>query len=167
SLFFNGVDATNITSNEGALTDNIAPAPETLQEVKLQTSLYDASTGRSGGGNFQLVTKSGGNGLNGSAYYYLQNKAFNTNEFFLKQSGNEKPQADRTETGFTLGGPVIKDKFFFFGGYQFTDAKTGLVPTARTRTVLPIALSVLGDDRSRAAIASAFNQFNGCSGSNC
>jgi hypothetical protein len=167
SLFFNGIDATNITSNEGSLTDNISPAPETLQEVKLQTSLYDASTGRSGGGNFQLVTKSGGNGLNGSAYYYLQNKAFNTNEFFLKQSGNEKPQADRTETGFTLGGPIIKDKFFFFGGYQFTDAKTGLVPTARTRTVLPIALSVLGDDRSRAAIASAFNQFNGCSGSNC
>ncbi|MBA3515216.1 MAG: carboxypeptidase regulatory-like domain-containing protein, partial [Pyrinomonadaceae bacterium] len=48
SLFFNGVDATNITTNEGSLNDNIAPAPETLQEVKLQTSLYDASTGRSG-----------------------------------------------------------------------------------------------------------------------
>jgi hypothetical protein len=167
SLFFNGVDATNITSNEGALTDNISPAPETLQEVKLQTSLYDASTGRSGGGNFQLVTKSGGNSFNGSAYYYLQNKAFNTNEFFLKESGNEKPRADRTETGFTLGGPVIKDKFFFFGGYQFTDANTGLVPTARTRTVLPVALTVLGQDRSAAAIASAFNQFNGCAGLNC
>ena len=57
SLFFNGIDATNITTNEGSLNDNIAPAPETLSEVKLQTSLYDASTGRSGGGNFQLVTK--------------------------------------------------------------------------------------------------------------
>ena len=59
SLSFNGVDATNITSNEGSLANNIAPAPETLAEVKLQTSLYDASTGRSGGGNFQLITKSG------------------------------------------------------------------------------------------------------------
>lgn len=168
SLFFNGVDATNITSNEGSLTDNISPAPETLQEVKLQTSLYDASTGRSGGGNFQLVTKSGGNQFTGSVYYYLQNKAFNSNEFFLKESGNEKPQADRLETGFTLGGPIIKDKLFFFGGYQFTDAKTGLVPTARTRTVLPIALSVLGENRSRAAIAAAFNQFNGCTvGTTC
>lgn len=167
SLFFNGVDATNITSNEGALTDNISPAPETLQEVKLQTSLYDASTGRSGGGNFQLVTKSGGNQFSGSAYYYLQNKALNSNEFFLKESGNEKPRADRTETGFTIGGPVIKDKFFFFGGYQFTDANTGLVPTARTRTVLPMALTALGQDRSAAAIAAAFNQFNGCSGANC
>jgi hypothetical protein len=167
SLFFNGVDATNITSNEGALTDNISPAPETLQEVKLQTSLYDASTGRSGGGNFQLVTKSGGNQFTGSAYYYLQNKAFNSNEFFLEQSGNEKPRADRTETGFTIGGPIIHDKFFFFGGYQFTDANTGLVPTARNRTVLPLALSALGDDRSAAAIAAAFNQFNGCAGAAC
>jgi hypothetical protein len=168
SLFFNGVDATNITSNEGSLSDNISPAPETLQEVKLQTSLYDASTGRSGGGNFQLITKSGGNSFTGSAYYYLQNKAFNSNEFFLKESSNEKPRADRTETGFTLGGPLVKDRFFFFGGYQFTDANTGLVPTARTRTVLPLAMTVLGNDRSKAAIASAFNQFNGCTvGTNC
>lgn len=167
SLFFNGIDATNITSNEGSLTDNISPAPETLQEVKLQTSLYDASTGRSGGGNFQLVTKSGGNSFSGTAYYYLQNKVFNSNEFFLEESGNEKPRADRTETGFTLGGPIIRDKFFFFGGYQFTDANTGLVPTARTRTVLPLAFSVLGDNRTPAAIAAAFNQFNGCSGATC
>src|SRR5688572_30243219 len=167
SLFFNGVDATNITSNEGSLTDNISPAPETLQEVKLQTSLYDASTGRSGGGNFQLVTKQGGNQFGGSIYYYLQNKNFNSNEFFLKEAGVEKPKADRTETGFTLGGPIVKDRFFFFGGYQFTDANTGLVPTARTRTILPRALTVLGSDRSKAAIAAAFNQFNGCSGATC
>lgn len=168
SLFFNGIDATNITSNEGSLSDNISPAPETLQEVKLQTSLYDASTGRSGGGNFQLVTKAGGNSFNGSAYYYLQNKKFNSNEFFLENSGNEKPRADRTEFGFTLGGPIKKDKVFFFGGYQFTDANTGLVPTARTRTVLPQAMSVLGTNRSKAAIAAAFNQFNGCTvGTTC
>lgn len=167
SLFFNGIDATNITSNEGSLNDNISPALETLQEIKLQTSLYDASTGRSGGGTFQLVTKSGGNQFRGSAYYYLQNKAFNSNEYFLKQAGVEKPKADRTETGFTFGGPIIKDKFFFFGGYQYTNANTGLVPTARTRSTLPRALTVLGEDRSAAAIAAAFNQFNGCSGANC
>jgi hypothetical protein len=167
SLFFNGIDATNITSNEGSMSDNISPAPETLQEVKLQTSLYDASTGRSGGGNFQLVTKSGGNTFNGSAYYYLQNKAFNSNEFFLKEAGVEKPKADRTETGFTIGGPIVKDKAFFFGGYQFTNANTGLVSSARTRSFLPRALTVLNTDRSKAAIAAAFNQFNGCAGATC
>ena len=86
----------------------------------------------------------------------------------MSQSGNEKPRADRTETGFTLGGPIKKDKIFFFGGYQYTDANTGLVPTARTRTVLPLAMTVLGADRSKAAIAAAFNQFNGCTvGTTC
>ncbi|MDQ3041268.1 MAG: TonB-dependent receptor, partial [Acidobacteriota bacterium] len=156
------VDATNISSNEGSLSDNIAPAPETLQEVKLQTSLYDASTGRSGGGNFQLVTRSGGNDFRGNAYYYLQNKKLTANEFFFQQEGIEKPRADRNEAGFTIGGPIIKDKFFFFGGYQYTKAVTGFVPTASSRSVLPRAFTVLGSDRSATAIAAAFNQFNNC-----
>ncbi len=158
SLFFNGVDATNITTNEGSLNDNIAPAPETLQEVKLQTSLYDASTGRSGGGNFQLVTKMGGNRYNGSAYYYVQNEKFNANDFFFNKEGIDRPKARRNEAGFTVGGPLVKEKFFFFGGYQYTTAITGFVPTARSTSVLPFALSFLGDDRSPLAIANAFNQ---------
>jgi len=158
SLFFNGIDATNITSNEGSLNDNIAPAPETLQEVKLQTSLYDASTGRSGGGNFQLVTKQGGNTFNGSAYYFLQNEKLNANDFFFNKEGIDRPKAQRNEAGFTIGGPVVKEKFFFFGSYQYTDAITGFVPTARSTTSLPLAFTLLGDDRSAQAIANAFNQ---------
>ncbi len=158
SLFFNGVDATNITTNEGSLNDNIAPAPETLQEVKLQTSLYDASTGRSGGGNFQLITKMGGNSFHGSAYYYIQNEKFNANDFFFKKEGIDRPKARRNEGGFTIGGPVIKEKFFFFGGYQYTKAVTGFVPTARSTSVLPLAFGLLGADRSPQAIANAFNQ---------
>jgi hypothetical protein len=158
SLFFNGVDATNITTNEGSLNDNIAPAPETLQEVKLQTSLYDASTGRSGGGNFQLVTKAGTNKFTGSAYYYVQNEKFNANDFFFNKEGIDKPKARRNEGGFTLGGPIAKDNWHFFGGYQYTKAVTGFVPTARSTSVVPLAFSLLGSDRSAAAIANAFNQ---------
>ncbi|MCA1579028.1 MAG: carboxypeptidase-like regulatory domain-containing protein [Acidobacteria bacterium] len=158
SLFFNGVDATNITTNEGSLNDNIAPAPETLQEVKLQTSLYDASTGRSGGGNFQLVTKTGANRFSGNVYYYLQNEKLNANDFIFNKEGIDRPKARRNEGGFTLGGPIVKDRFFFFGGYQYTNAITGFVPTARSISVTPLALSLLGSDRSAAAIANAFNQ---------
>lgn len=158
SLFFNGIDATNITTNEGSLNDNIAPAPETLQEVKLQTSLYDASTGRSGGGNFQLITKQGGNSFNGSVYYYLQNEKFNANDFFFNKEGIDRPKARRNEAGFTLGGPIKKDKVFFFGSYQYTDAITGFVPTARSTTALPLAFTLLGDDRSSQAVANALNQ---------
>ena len=148
SLYFNGVDATNITTNEGSLNDNIAPAPETLQEVKLQTSLYDASTGRSGGGNFQLVTRQGGNAFNGSAYYYVQNERFNANDFFFNKEGIDRPKARRNEGGFTLGGPVVREKWFFFGGYQYTSAVTGFVPTARSTTVLPVALRRITGERT-------------------
>ncbi|HEU0252993.1 MAG TPA: carboxypeptidase-like regulatory domain-containing protein [Pyrinomonadaceae bacterium] len=158
SLFFNGVDATNITSNEGSLNDNIAPAPETLQEVKLQTSMYDASTGRSGGGNFQLVTKTGANRFNGNVYYYLQNEKFNANDYFFNKESIDRPKARRNEGGFTVGGPIVKDRFFFFGGYQYTNAISGFVPTARSTSVTPLALTLLGADRSAAAIANAFNQ---------
>lgn len=160
SLFFNGVDATNITSNEGSLNGNIAPAPETLSEVKLQTSLYDASTGRSGGGNFQLVTKSGTNSFNGSAYYYLQNEKFNANDFFFNKDGIDRPRARRNEWGFTIGGPIIKERFFFFGGFQHTQADTGFVSTASSITVLPRALQLITGARTKENLFAAFSALN-------
>ena len=149
SLSFNGIDATNLTSNEGALSNNIAPAPETLQEVKLQTSLYDASTGRSGGGNFQLITKSGTNKFHGTAYWYLQNEKFNANDFFFNKDGIDRPKARRNEGGFTIGGPIKSDRVFFFGGYQRTEAITGFVPTASSVTVLPQALQLITGERTK------------------
>jgi hypothetical protein len=160
SLTFNGIDATNLTTNEGSFTDNISPAPETLSEVKLQTSLYDASTGRSGGGNFQLVTKSGGNKFNGALYYYLQNEALNANDYFFNRDSIDKPKARRNEGGFTIGGPIVKEKLFFFGGYQYTKADTGFVPTASSQTVLPEALSLISGQRTAANVVAAFRQLN-------
>lgn len=160
SLTFNGIDATNFSTNEGSFSDNISPAPETLAEVKLQTSLYDASTGRSGGGNFQLVTRSGGNSLNGSIYHYLQHEALNSNDYFFNRDGIERPKARRNEGGFTVGGPLLRDKLFYFGGYQFTRAKTGFVPTASSITVLPAALRLISGARTPANLVSAFKQLN-------
>jgi hypothetical protein len=160
SLTFNGVDATNLTTNEGSLNDNISPAPETLAEVKLQTSLYDASTGRSGGGNFQLITKSGSNRFSGTLYHYLQNEKLNANDYFFNRDGIDRPQARRNEGGFTLGGPIHRDKIFFFGGYQYTRAKTGFVPTASSITVLPEALRLISGDRTAANLVAAFKSLN-------
>ena len=160
SLSFNGIDATNLTSNEGSLSNNIAPAPETLQEVKLQTSLYDASTGRSGGGNFQLITKSGTNQFHGSADWYVQNEKFNANDFFFNKDGLDRPRARRNEGGFTLGGPLKRDRLFFFGGYQRTQALTGFVPTATSITVLPQALQLINGARTKDNLFAAFSQLN-------
>ena len=160
SVQFNGVDATNLSSNEGSLTDNISPAPETLEEVKLQTSLYDASAGRSGGGNFQLITKSGANEFHGSGYAFFQNERFNANDFFFNRDGISKPIASRYEGGFTAGGPVRKDKVFFFGGYQKTSAETAFVPTAQSLSHLPNALSLISGERTADALFNAFQQTN-------
>ncbi len=160
SVQFNGVDATNFTGNEGSLTDNIAPAPETLEEVKLQTSLYDASVGRSGGGNFQLVTRSGGNELHGTVYGYAQNEAFNANDFFYNRDGIARPRARRWETGFAAGGPLKKDRLFFFGGYQRTDAETAFVPTAQSLSHLPDALNLIRGERTAQSLFQAFRATN-------
>jgi hypothetical protein len=160
SLTFNGVDATNLTTNEGSLSDNISPAPETLAEVKLQTSLYDASTGRSGGGNFQLITKGGTNRFSGSAYYYGQHERLNANDYFFNRDAIDRPEARRNEGGFTIGGPLVKDRMHFFGGYQITRARTAFVPTASSQTVLPEALRLINGNRTAANLVSAFRSLN-------
>ncbi len=160
SLFFNGIDATNITSNEGSMSDNISPAPEMLEEVKLQTSLYDASTGRSGGGNFQLITRSGTNTYRGGVFYNLQHEDLNSNDFFYEKDGIDKPKARRNEGGFTIGGPLKRNKLFFFGGYQRTDAETGFVPTASSLTVLPAALRLVNGARTKENLLAAFSALN-------
>jgi hypothetical protein len=160
SLFFNGIDATNITSNEGSLSDNISPAPEMLEEVKLQTSLYDASTGRSGGGNFQIVTRSGSNSLRGGLQLGLQHEKLNENDFFYKKDGIDTPKARRYEAGSTIGGPLRRNRMFFFGGYQRTDAETGFVPTASSITVLPEALRLINGARTKENLWAAFSTLN-------
>jgi hypothetical protein len=141
--------AGTIENGGGSLSRNIAPAPETLQEVKLQTSLYDAATGRNGGGNFTLVGKSGTNSFRGSAYYYNQNDALMANDFFFNRAGIENPILDRHEGGGTVGGPIIRNKTFFFGSYQRTQAETSFVDEASNTVRLPRALT---DDRSDAGV---------------
>ena len=160
SLFFNGIDATNLTTNEGAMSDNISPASDMLEEVKLQTSMYDASTGRSGGGNFQLVTRSGTNALRGSLFTNFQHEKMNSNDFFYKKDGIDKPKARRNEGGFTIGGPVKRNRIFFFGGYQRTQAETGFVPTASSISVSPQALQLINGARTKENVLEAFAAFN-------
>lgn len=163
SFVFNGIDATSllccnnrvngdrgtIDQGGGTLSRNIAPALETLQEVSLQTSLYDAATGRNGGGNFQLVSKSGSNRFSGTAYWFTQSDKLAANDVFFDRADIAKPELQRNEAGFTLGGPIARNKTFFFLSYQRTNAKTGYVDEASNTVRVPRALT---DDRSDAAI---------------
>jgi hypothetical protein len=160
SVLYNGVDITSMLSNQGTLDEGLVPAPEMIDEVKLQTSLYDASTGRSGGGNFQLVTKSGTNSILGTAYAFGQHESLNSNDYFFERNGIEKPKMRRAEGGFTLGGPLMRDRVFFFGSLQYSDAETGYVPTASSRAVLPAALGLINGDRTAENVVAAFSALN-------
>jgi Carboxypeptidase regulatory-like domain len=102
------------------------PNPDSIQEFKVQTSQYDASSGRNPGANVDVVTKTGTNQFHGAVWEFNRNNFFNANDFFYKKSelsvggtGVNTPQILKQNTfGFTLGGPIKKDKLFFFGSYQ-------------------------------------------------
>jgi hypothetical protein len=119
----NGVDANSMGTNSAPSLS--IPAPESIQEFKVQTSLYDASFGRSGGGNIQAVTKSGSNDLHGGVYEYFRNDALNANNPFLKAAGVDRPVLKRNIFGGTIGGPIKKERIFFFASYQGTRERNG------------------------------------------
>jgi hypothetical protein len=118
SFIINGADANSIGTNSAPSL--AVPAPETLEEFKVQTSMYDATYGRSGGGNIQVITKSGQNAFHGAVYEYFRNDKLNANDPFLKASGVGRPGLKRNVYGATLGGPIKKDRMFFFLSYQGT-----------------------------------------------
>lgn len=114
----NGIDATTMGTNGTILVS--VPAPETIDQFIVQTSLYDARYGRSGGANIQLVTKTGGNDFHGGVHEYFRNEALDANNPFLEASGQQRPLLRRNVFGGDLGGPIRKDKAFFFVSYQGT-----------------------------------------------
>ncbi len=147
----NGVDANAIGTNS---TPNIAvPATDSLQEFVVQTSLYDASQGRNAGGNVEAVTRSGGNDFHGNAYYFFRNKALNTNEFFLESVGEPKPVLSRHQIGGTLGGPLARDRLFFFGSYQGTRETNGA--SLNNSLLFPFMPPQLRDDNRSAGGAAS------------
>ncbi len=156
SLTVNGVDATNMMSSHGTLGNNLNVPLDDVDIIEVQSALYSAVTGRNGGGNIQLITKSGGNRLHGSAYHFLQNEALNANEFFLNRSGTGRPRYRRNETGATVSGPLIRNRTFFFGSVRRTDFETGYATNARAATGIPTGL---GDVRTRETIAAAANEW--------
>ena len=92
------------------------PFPDAVEEFSVETSNPSAEFGRSAGGSVNIVTKSGTNSYHGDAFWFVRNTAFDANNFF----SHSPDQLKRNQGGFTVGGPAIKDKLFFFGGYQRT-----------------------------------------------
>lgn len=106
-----------------------SPPQETLEEVRVNTSMYDASEGAYSGAHITMQTKTGTNDLHGSAYEYHQTDAWNATPFFFNADpalhnpdgpthGNPRPYLKRNTFGVAIGGPIRKDKLFFFASYQ-------------------------------------------------
>jgi hypothetical protein len=153
----NGIDANSIGTNS---TPNIAvPSTDSLQEFIVQTSLYDASQGRNAGGNVEAITKSGSNDFHGNVYEFFRNRALNANDFYLERQGQQKPVLSRNQFGGTIGGPIVRDRVFFFGSYQGTRERNGasLINSLMSPT-LPVFLT--DTNRTAAGIVAAFNAYN-------
>ena len=154
------VDGTQVNSPGTNSTPNISvPSPDSIQEFIVQTSLYDATQGRNAGGNVAVVTKSGTNSVHGSAWEFLRNRQLNANDFFLNAAGRPRPVLNRNQFGGTLGGPIVKDKTFFFLSYQGTRERNGSSLTSSLS--FPFIPAGLTNDRGAAALAALNASFYG------
>jgi hypothetical protein len=159
-----GINANDINL---PVLDNVPlPNPQTVREFKTQTSLYDASQGRNGGGNIQVALKSGTNEFHGDAFVFLRNDIFNANDWFLNRAGRERPVSRQGQYGFSIGGPIYlpnfgeggdavhsgRDRHFFFFNYQGTNAASGAAAGTNFATTIPI----LPADRSEANLRAVF-----------
>src|SRR5262252_7922657 len=123
---------------------------DAVQEFAVQTSVPTAEFGRGTGGQVSIVTKSGSNEFHGSAFEFLRNDALDAADFFTNKSGGKKSTLHRNQYGATFGGPILKDKTFFFGSWEgfrqvAPTVSSTRVPTAAERASVtdPISAALL------------------------
>jgi hypothetical protein len=123
NITLDGVDVNSDTKGY-AFTSVIPITPDSVQEFRVTTSNYNADEGRSSGAQVSLVTKSGTNDFHGAIYEYLRNTVTSANDYFVKlaelesDQPNEAPVLIRNNFGGALGGPILKNRLFFFANYE-------------------------------------------------
>lgn len=161
-----GVGTSVFGSNGNSLP---SPPPEFLQELRVNTSMYDAQQGATSGAQIDANTSGGTNNFHGQVYGSFANASMNAAPYFFKQEyllsqqgigafpqSLANPSLHRWSTGATLGGPIMKDKLFFFLAYQHrynSDQATGI-----SQMNVPVGLT---DDRSTAGLVAAANSYAG------
>ncbi|HEX4285592.1 MAG TPA: TonB-dependent receptor [Terracidiphilus sp.] len=154
NIQFNGIDANNIAQNsaegDGEEVGVAVPAPDTIQEFKVQTGNYDATYGRGTGANVDVISRTGTDHFHGSAWEFLRNDVLNANNFFSKLTGQPRPVLKQNQFGATIGGPIWRGKTFFFGAYQ------GLRSSNGGGDQVTATLPQLTDDRSAATLGAQF-----------
>ena len=151
--------ANNFSVNGGDANDQfvnlptVQPSPDAIDEFRVITNTFDAEYGRNSGAVVNVITKSGTNAFHGNVYEYFRNKALNAQGFF----NTVKPQFNQNQFGGTFGGPIIKDRTFFFVSYEGRRIRQGIsselvaVPTTQERT---------GDFSAGSAFGGGFDPVN-------
>jgi hypothetical protein len=130
-------------------TFGVLPSVDAIREFEMLTSTYDASFGRNAGAQVNVVLKSGSNQIHGSAYEFFRNGALDARNYFAP-SDQPAPQYQRNQFGFSLGGPIRRDRSFFFVDYEATRAREGI-----TRVTNVPTLAERNGDFSQSALSPA------------
>jgi hypothetical protein len=143
-----GVNAVDPQVNGPTTSLRIADA---VEEFSVQTSAWSAEYGRSSGAQVNVITKSGKNDFHGSAFWFVRNDVLNAKDFFTNKLNGVKPILRRNQYGLTAGGPIIRNKTFFFYSWEALKLKnpqtaTAIVPTLADRASVldPLAKNLLG-----------------------
>src|SRR6185503_10111433 len=119
----------------------LTPSPEAVEEFRVQTNNSSAEFGRFTGGVVNMASRSGTNSYRGSAFEYFRNRSLNSNTFFGERAGLDKPPFTQNNFGGVLGGPVMKNKLFFFSSYEGYRNREGVL----FRRTVPTAAMKRGD----------------------
>lgn len=139
NIMLDGVDNNSLSPDLRNGTDfMVSPPPDAIQEFNVETNGYGPEFGRGGGAAVNIAIKSGANAFHGNVWEYLRNEKFDARNYF-DTTGSKKPSYKQNQFGFTFGGPIIKNRTFFFGDYQGTrirNAETFIspVPSLAERT---------------------------------
>jgi hypothetical protein len=137
-----GIDNNSKSENlQEQSTQSVIPPPDALQEFALQTRTYSTEFGTAAGAVVNVSTKSGTNQFHGDVWDYLQNGALNANTFFNNYNHIKKGKYNQNQFGGTFGGPIKRDKTFFFASYENLLSNTDLTETA----IVPTAAMKSGD----------------------
>jgi Carboxypeptidase regulatory-like domain/TonB-dependent Receptor Plug Domain/TonB dependent receptor len=154
NIQFNGVDANNLSQNsamaDGEEVGVAVPAPDTIQEFKVQTGNYDATYGRGTGANVDVISRTGADSFHGNVWEFLRNDDLNANGFFSKLTGQPRPVLKQNQFGASVGGPIWRGRTFFFGAYQ------GLRSSNGEGDEVSATLPQLTGDRSAATLGAQF-----------
>jgi hypothetical protein len=126
NFILDGVDNNSISENVQELSAQaVRPSVDTIQEFKIITNPYAAEYGRAPGAAIVVTTKGGTNSFHGLVYEYLRNRKLDANDFFSNRNRLSKPQNVQNQFGGNFGGPIVRDKLFFFFDYEGTRIRRG------------------------------------------